>query len=178
MEILEAYDLAGSLRGAAQLAGCDHKTVAHWVRQRDLGLVPRLDRQRPAMHGEFQQKIDELVDRSQRRIRADMAHEKLVALGYLGAQRTTRRWVAEAKRRWRREHGRVTRPWMPEPGLWMQFDYGDGPVVDGRKTVLFCAWLAWSRFRVVVPLRDKTLPSVVIGLDRALRALVARRPMC
>jgi len=35
--------------------------------------------------------------------------------------------------------------------------------------VLFCAWLAWSRFRVVVPLRDKTLPSVVLGLDRALR---------
>jgi hypothetical protein len=34
---------------------------------------------------------------------------------------------------------------------------------------LFCAWLAWSRYRVVVPLRDKTLPSVVIGLDRALR---------
>ena len=28
MEILEAYDLTGSLRGAAQLAGCDHKTVA------------------------------------------------------------------------------------------------------------------------------------------------------
>ncbi len=34
MEILEAYDLAGSLRGAAEMAGCDHKTVAHWVRQR------------------------------------------------------------------------------------------------------------------------------------------------
>jgi transposase len=169
MEILEAYDLAGSLRGAAQLAGCDHKTVAHWVRQRDLGMLPRVDRQRPAMHGQFQAKIDELVDRSNGRIRADVAHERLVALGYQGAPRTTRRWVAVSKRRWRREHGRVTRPWMPEPGLWMQFDYGDGPVVDGRKTVLFCAWLAWSRFRVVVPLRDKTLPSVVIGLDRALR---------
>jgi hypothetical protein len=51
----------------------------------------------------------------------------------------------------------------------MQWDYGDGPEVAGRVTVLFCAWLAWSRFRVVVPLRDKTLPSVVIGLDRALR---------
>ena len=37
------------------------------------------------------------------------------------------------------------------------------------RRVLFCAWLAWSRFRVVVPLRDKTLPSVVMGLDRALR---------
>ncbi len=28
MEILEAYDLTGSLRGAAALAECDHKTVA------------------------------------------------------------------------------------------------------------------------------------------------------
>ena len=36
--------------------------------------------------------------------------------------------------------------------------------VEDRATVLFCAWLAWSRFRVVVPLRDKTLP---IGGDRA-----------
>ena len=136
MEILEAYDLAGSLRGAAQLAGCDHKTVAHWVRQRDLGMLPRVDRQRPAMHGQFQAKIDELVDRSNGRIRADVAHERLVALGYQGAPRTTRRWVAVSKRRWRREHGRVTRPWMPEPGLWMQFDYGDGPVVDAETSLL------------------------------------------
>ena len=78
--------------------------------------MPRVDRQRPAMQGEFRQKIDELVERSHGRIRADVAHGKLVALGYLGSERTTRRWVAEAKRRWRREHGRVTRPWIPEPG--------------------------------------------------------------
>jgi transposase len=169
MEILEAYDLAGSLRGAAQLAGCDHKTVAHWVRQRDLGLVPRTERQRPAMHGEFVAKLEELVDRSSAKIRADKAHRSLLAIGYCGSERTTRRWVADAKRRWRREHGRVTRPWIPEPGLWMQFDYGDGPVIDGRRTVLFCAWLAWSRFRVVVALRDKTMASVVMGIDRALR---------
>jgi len=36
--------------------------------------------------------------------------------------------------------------------------------------VLFCAWLAWSRFRVVLPLWDRTQASVVMGLDRALRA--------
>ena len=36
-------------------------------------------------------------------------------------------------------------PWVTEPGLWMQWDYGDGPIVQGRATVLFCAWLAWSR---------------------------------
>ena len=28
MEILEAFDLVGTLRGAAELVGCDHKTVA------------------------------------------------------------------------------------------------------------------------------------------------------
>ena len=34
MEILEAFDLTGTLRGAAELARSDHKTVAHWVRAR------------------------------------------------------------------------------------------------------------------------------------------------
>ena len=92
-------------------------------------------------------------------------------MGYEGSERTTRRAVAEAKRRWRQKHGRRTRPWIPEPGLWLQWDYGEGPVIAGARTVLFCAWLAWSRYRVVVPLRDKTLPSVVIGLDRTLRRL-------
>jgi transposase len=170
MEILEAYDLAGSLRGAAALVGCDHKTVAYWVRMRDeAGGMPAVERARPAMEQVFAAKIDELVDRSHGRIRADVAHEKLIALGYQGSARTTRRWVAESKRRWRQRHGRRTRPWIAEPGLWMQWDYADGPKAGGLATVLFCAWLAWSRFRVVVPLRDKTMPSVVIGIDRALR---------
>src|SRR5664279_4174953 len=35
MEILEAYDLTGTLRGAAALAGCDHKTVARLVAARE-----------------------------------------------------------------------------------------------------------------------------------------------
>jgi hypothetical protein len=42
--------------------------------------------------------------------------------------------------------------------------------VGGRSTVLFCAWLAWSRFRVVLALWDRTMPSVVMALDRTLRA--------
>ena len=31
------------------------------------------------------------------------------------------------------------------------------------------AWLAWSRFRVVIALRDKTQPSVIAALDRSFR---------
>lgn len=172
MEILEAFDLTGSLRAAAQLVGCDHKTVGHWVCVREQaggGLVTRA-RPRPQVDA-FAEKIDEWVDRSHAKVRADVCHERLVAMGYVGSERTTRRAVAAAKRRWRVEHGRRTRPWVPEPGLWMQWDYGDGPVVEGRSTVLFCAWLAWSRFRVVLALRDKTMASVVVGLDRALRAV-------
>jgi transposase len=171
MEILEAFDLTGTLRGAAELAGCDHKTVAHWVRAREQaggGLLVAV-RRRP-MVDPFTEKIAEWVDRSRAKIRADVAHQRLVAMGYRGSERTTRRAVAEAKRCWRAEHGRRTRPWVPEPGLWMQWDYGDGPEVGGRSTVLFCAWLAWSRFRVVLPLWDRTMASVVMGLDRALRA--------
>jgi hypothetical protein len=171
MEILEAFDLTGTLRGAAALAGCDHKTVAHWVRERERagGGLPVSVRPRPRVDP-FADKIEEWVERSRGRMRADVAHERLVAMGYLGSERTTRRAVAGAKRRWRQGHGRRTRPWTVEPGLWMQWDFGDGPVVAGRSTVLFCAWLAWSRFRVVVPLWDRTLASVVLGLDRALRA--------
>src|SRR6188472_2491650 len=170
MEILEAFDLAGSLRGAAELAGCDHKTVAHWVRAREEvgGGLPVSVRPRPRVDA-FVEKIEEWVERSRGRIRADAAHQRLVAMGYQGSERTTRRAVAAAKRRWRAEHGRRTRPWITEPGLWMQWDYGDGPVVAGRSTVLFCAWLAWSRFRVIVALRDRTMPSVVMAMDRVLR---------
>jgi transposase len=170
MEILEAFDLTGSLRGAAELAGCDHKTVAHWVRARDEagGGLPVSARSRPRVDA-FAEKIEEWVDRSRGRIRADVAHQRLLAMGYQGSERTTRRAVAAAKRRWRAEHGRRTRPWLTEPGLWMQWDYGDGPQIAGRSTTLFCAWLAWSRFRVIVPLWDRTMPSVVMALDRALR---------
>ena len=171
MEILEAYDLTGSFRQAAALVGCDHKTVAHWVavREQTGGAPPARAKHRRPVADLVSVKIDELVDRSRGQIRADQAHSKLVAMGYEGSERTTRRAVAEAKRRWRQKHGRRTRPWIPEPGLWVQWDYGEGPVVAGARTVLFCAWLAWSRYRAVVPLRDKTLPSVVIGLDRTLR---------
>jgi hypothetical protein len=39
MEILAAYDLTGSFRDAAALVGCDHHTVARYVRARDAGKV-------------------------------------------------------------------------------------------------------------------------------------------
>ena len=58
-------------------------------------------------------------------------------MGTCVLERATRRAVADIKRRWRAEDGHRTRPWVVEPGLRMQWDYGDGPVVDERETVLF-----------------------------------------
>jgi hypothetical protein len=77
MEILEAFDATGSLRAAAELAGCDHKTVGHWVRARDRagGGLPVAVRARPRVDT-FAEKIEEWVKRSRGRIRADVAHRK------------------------------------------------------------------------------------------------------
>jgi transposase len=171
MEILDAYDLTGSLRDAAELAGCSHHTVARYVAAREAG--GRLDKAatRPQLIDEFLPKVEEWVERSHGKVRADVAHEKLLALGYTGSERSTRRAVAKAKEAYRVGRVRVHRPWVPEPGMWLQYDYGDGPAIDGVKTVLFCAWLAWSRLRVVVPIRDKTMPSLFAALDATFRRL-------
>ena len=121
-------------------------------------------------------KIEEWVERSQGKVRADKLHERLELLGFTGDERTTRRAVAKAKERWKAGHRRTYRPWITEPGLWLQFDWGWGPKVPGpgggpRETLLFCAWLAWSRFRVVIPTWDRTLPTLISCLDSTLRAI-------
>lgn len=171
MEILEAFDLTGSLRDAAALAGCSHHTVARYVAAREAGGSTGEAAARPQLIDEFLPKVEEWVEHSRGKIRADKAHEKLLALGYAGSERTTRRAVAAAKRVFSAGRVRVHRPWVTEPGMWLQYDFGDGPMINGARTTLFCAWLAWSRFRVVLALRDKTAPSVFAALDVTLRRL-------
>ena len=92
-------------------------------------------------------------------------------MGFTGSPRSSRRAVARIKAQYRLGRGRVHRPWVTEPGLWLQYDFGDDPVIEGRPTVLFCAWLAWCRFRIVIPLRDRTIPSVFAALDTSFRML-------
>ena len=171
MNMLEAFDLCGSLRGAGELAGVSHHTVARYVAERDAGeSAGGGPRRRERIIDPFLPKIEEWVERSGAKIRADVAFDKLAALGFAGSDRTVRRAVAEVKANYRRGRRRVYRPWIPEPGMWAQWDWGAGPVIAGRRTSLFCAWLAWSRFRVVVPCWDRRLATVIASLDRAMRA--------
>jgi transposase len=171
MEILAAYDLTGSLRATAELTGCSHHTVARHVAARDVGQPIAEPAYRGRVTDAFLPKIEEWVEASRGKIRADKAHDKLLVLGYDGSERSTRRAVAQVRAAYRLGHVRVHRPWITEPGMWLQYDFGDGPVIGGKKTVLFVAWLAWSRFRIVIVLRDRTAPSVFAALDRAFRIL-------
>ncbi len=171
MEILEAYDLTKSFRAAAELTGVDHHTVARYVAARACGGAVEDVEPRSTKGDDYLDKITEWMTRSSGRVRADVVHERLVAMGYQGSERTTRRVVARLKSQYRHNQHRIYKPWIPEPGLWLQYDFGDGPVVDGQKTVLFCAWLSWSRFRVIIALSDKTMASVVAALDQSFRAI-------
>ncbi len=173
MEILEAYDLTGSFRMAAELSGCDHHTVSRYVALREKGLGGRGPRdgqagRRKVIEG-YLPKIEELVERSEGKVRADVVHIKLVSMGFGGSERTTRRAAAAAKGAFEAGRRRVYRPWITEPGMWMQWGFGEGPKAGGRRTYLFCSWLAWSRYRVVYPIWDRTLPTVVGRLDAAFR---------
>jgi hypothetical protein len=96
MEILEAFDLTQSYRDAGELAGCDHHTVAHWIDRRDRGELSSALVTRDRLIGAFTDKLEEWVDQSNGKVRADICHDKLTALGYVGSDRTTRRAVAAA----------------------------------------------------------------------------------
>ncbi|MFB7128255.1 IS21 family transposase [Kitasatospora sp. NPDC056273] len=176
MEIFEALDATECVHSAAALAGVDPKTVRRYARMRDMGVSETARSVRPKLIDPFVPKIEEWVERSQGLVRADKLHERLQLLGFTGDERTTRRAVAAAKERYRAGKRRTYRPWITEPGLWIQVDWGWGPKVPGldgepRQTLLFCAWLAWSRYRVVIPTWDRTLATLISCLDATLRQI-------
>ena len=130
MEILEAFDLTGSFRAAAELVGCSHHTVEHHVLLRNEGRLPggREPIEREKLIDPFLAKVEEWVERSHGKIRADVVFTKLEPLGFTGSERTVRRAVARAKLAYRAGRRRVYRPWIPEPGMWAS---GTGDMVLG-----------------------------------------------
>ena len=72
------------------------------------------------------------------------------AAGYSGSTRNLRRAVAAAKTAWKRQR-RTYRPWVPVPGEHLVIDWA---TEGGRE--IFCAVLAWSRYRFVRFAEDQT----------------------
>ncbi len=123
MQLLEAFDLTKSFRAAGQLTGVDHHTVARAVAARALGQEVAEDQVvRSRVAEAFADKIAEWIERSNGRVRADVVHDKLRAMGYSGSARTTRRVVAALKAAHARHNRRIYKPWITEPGGWLQYE--------------------------------------------------------
>jgi hypothetical protein len=141
MEIVNAYELVGSYRRAAELCGTTHKTVKRIIERRDVGEA----RRRVAMTNTsgVQALIAERVRSSDGRISAKRLLPMVQAAGYNGSARTLRRAVADAKATWKRQR-RTYRPWVPTPGEHLAIDWA---AEYGWQ--IFCAVVAWSRYRFV-----------------------------
>ncbi len=89
--------------------------MARYVELREAGRPPVAREHRVRPIDEYLDKIEELVVRSDGRVRADVVHERISAMGFTGGERTTRRTVAEVKARLHAGQRRVFRPWVPAP---------------------------------------------------------------
>ena len=92
---------------AAQLVGCDAKTVAHYVACRDARYDPVRRARRARLVDPYLDEIEELIERSRGKVRADVVYDRLLTMGFEGAERTVRRAVAEAKEGYRSGQRRI-----------------------------------------------------------------------
>ena len=148
MDMHAAYREVGSYRAAAAICGVSDKTI-----KRSVLAAERIAKQAvtDSVLGEVAHNYDsvgalvtERVTRSKGRISAKRLLPIAMAAGYPGSARNFRRLVAEAKVTWRSTNHRGRRPAIWSPGDTVVFDWGEiGPLF------VFCAVVAWSRFRFV-----------------------------
>jgi len=139
MDMNAAYREVGSYRGAAEICGTTPKTVKRAVLAETAEPVPVVHN-----YDDVRDLVVERVKRTQGRISAKRLLPVAIADGYTGSARNFRRLVAEVKADWRAENRRGRRPGVWTPGDMLVIDWGEiGPLF------VFCAVLAWSRWRFV-----------------------------
>ncbi len=142
MDVIAAYRELGSFRAAAALTGTTHKTVRRIVEAETNGA--RAHKPRGHNYEDVAAIVRARVARTNARISAKRLFPEARAAGYTGSARNFRRLVAEEKERFRRSSHRGRRPAVWAPGEMLVIDWGSS---DGLH--VFCAVLAWSRFRFV-----------------------------
>ena len=143
MDIIAAYQMVGTYRGAADICGTTHKTVKRVIERAEAGQRP-VRAPRPSNIEGVRELVATSVKTAHGRISAKRLLPKARTAGYAGSDRNFRRLVAQEKRRFRREQGRGRRPAVWSPGEHLVIDWG---VIGGVH--VFCAVLAWSRVRFV-----------------------------
>lgn len=171
MDIMAAFALAGSYRGAAEICGTTHRTVKRVV----TGELARMSGQplpeRKARVSNTQVVRDlvrEKVSSSKGKISAKRLLPVARAAGYEGSDRNFRRLVADVKRDWRRDQAGSSgrRPAVWSPGEHLVIDWG---VEFGLH--VFCAVAPWSRFRFVRFAADETAATTLRMLAECFEAL-------
>jgi transposase len=143
MDVIAAYRDVGSYRGAAEICGTTHKTVRRIIEAYEAGGLP-VRKGRGRNFDQVRDLVAQRVEKTSGRISAKRLVPQARAAGYAGSARNFRRLVARAKAEWRQGHHRGRRPGVWAPGETLIIDWG----VEAGLHV-FCAVLAWSRFRFV-----------------------------
>ena len=144
MDIISACREAGTYRGAAVISGTTPKTVRRVIARHDAGGGTPARSPRGHDCDVVATLVAERVKKTAGRISAKRLLPAARAGGYAGSPRNFRRLVAAQKQAWRRDHHRGRRPAVWSPGEHLVIDWG----AEGGLHV-FCAVLAWCRFRFV-----------------------------
>ena len=151
MDIVTAYEQVGTYRAAAAMCGTTHKTVRRVIEANAAGMAP--DRARRAAKELNTDCVKDLIAEKVKTTDGRISAKRLLPIartaGYAGSARNLRRAVALAKAQWKRTR-RVYRPWLPTPGEHLVIDW----TPEGGWQV-FCAVVAWSRYRFVRVARDQ-----------------------
>jgi len=167
MDIISAYQQLGSYRGAAQLCGTTHRTVKKVVEKFEAGDAPPPRVERTHNYDAVADLVAKRVEKSQGRISAKRMLPIARAAGYRGSARNFRRLVAEAKLLWRNEHHRGRRPAVWSPGEYLVIDWAQA----APGLFLFCAVLAFSRWRFVAFATDQRASTTLALIAEALAGI-------
>jgi hypothetical protein len=166
MDVIAAYRDVGSYRGAAAMCGTTHKTVKRIIEPHDAGNVAVVKTPRVRNYDEVVDLVAKRVKDTSGRISAKRLLPAARAAGYAGSARNFRRLVADAKTAWRQGNPRGRRPGVWAPGETLIIDWG---VQDGVH--VFCAVLAWSRFRFVRFAADEKATTTLAMLAECFEVL-------
>lgn len=162
MDIESAYREVGSYRGAADICGTTDKTVKRVV----LGAERFGEVEVRHNYDSVRDIVAERVAKTKGRITAKRLLPVAVAAGYEGSARNLRRLVAEAKAAYRSDHHRGRRPGVWAPGDMLVVDWGEIGALS-----VFCAVLAWSRWRFVFFADNQRAATTLTALAACFEAL-------
>jgi transposase len=166
MNIIAAYREVGTYRGAAVVSGTTPKTVKRVIARHEAGGGAPGRLPRGHNYDVVAALAAERVEKTAGRISAKRLLPAARAAGYAGSARNFRRLVAECKRAWRTGHHRGRRPAVWSPGEHLVIDWGAEFGLH-----VFCAVLAWSRFRFVRFAADERAETTLAMLAECFEVL-------